>query len=82
MSSHICILFIVEVFQQLCSVQNTKNSMETECALQKENTIIPHGYTHDFQRMQWMCSQRGKSGVCQAKYRLTAHYEGFPKTAM
>ena len=84
MSFHICILFIAEVFQQLFLFARSrilKTAWKHRAVLQKENTIIPHGYTHDFQRMRWMGSQRGKR-VCQAKYRLTAHYEGFPKTAM
>lgn len=85
MSFHICILFIVEVFQQLLlfALSRILKTAWKHSAFCREKTPSYHTVTPTISKECNGCVPKGeKSRVCQAKYRLTAHYEGFPKTAM
>lgn len=85
MSYHICPLFIVEVFQPLFLFALSKwlKTAWKHSTFCRKKTSSYHTVTPTISKECNGCVPKGeKSRVCPAKYRLTAHYEGFPKTAM
>lgn len=80
-------LFISALFSLLRCSSSYSFLLSSKCkawkqfVLPKENTIMPHSYTHDFQRMPWMCSQRGKKNSVPSKVQTNCPLamRDFPK---
>lgn len=70
---------VIHRAQKKKCICHKKKSIDT-LVRQKENTIIPQGYAHGFQRMHWMESQRRKKAerAQQSADRL-AITRDFPK---
>lgn len=80
-------LFISALFSLLtCSssysfLLSSKYRAWKQFVLPKENTIVPHSYTHDFQRMPWMCSQRGKKNSVPSKVQTNCPLWGISQSS-